>query len=118
MSTTLRAPSTTTLLWTATALSLPQTLFYHAIFLHELFGIGGLYDALLVPLDHTLPGKLVTVACMLAFPTTAIALAAWVFRLDPRRRVWSAAMIAANLGLLAIISSYLLVESLHEMRPH
>ena len=97
-------------------LSLPQLLFYQAIFLHEIFGVGGLYDAMLVPLDATLAGKLVTALCMLELPLVATGLAATVWMSDERRRRWSGLLVVANLMLMAVIVSHLVFEGLHEAR--
>lgn len=95
----------------AVLLTLPGSLVLLTIALHELFGIGGLYARVLIPLDHSLPGKAVTGVMILLCP----ACAAWLgFRglRDPNMlgRALSLVAMVAGVSLLAIFVSHMLLD--------
>lgn len=111
MSATLERPKLVRTAFLAVALTLPGSLVLLTIALHELFGIGGLYDRVLVPLDHSLPGKAVTGVMILLCP----ACAAWLGWRGLRHanllgRALSLVAMVAGVSLLAIFVSHMLLD--------
>ena len=95
----------------AVLLTLPGSLVLLTIGLHEMFGIGGLYDRVLVPLDHSLPGKALTGVMILLCPAGA----AWLgYRgLRTPNTLWRAVSLVAmvaGVSLLAIFVSHMLID--------
>ena len=95
----------------AVLLTLPGSLVLLTIALHELFGIGGLYDRVLVPLDHSLPGQAVTGVMILLCPACAAWLGLRGLR-NPNMRWRAVNLIAmvAGLTLLAVFVSHMLID--------
>lgn len=95
----------------AVLLTLPGSLVLLTIGLHELLGIGGLFDRVLVPLDRSLPGKAVTGVMILLCPACAAWLGARGLR-NPNMlwRSLSLVAMAACVSLLAIFVSHMVLD--------
>ncbi len=101
MSATIERPSLDRTAILAVALTLPGSLVLLTFALHDLLGLGGLYDRVLVPLDHSVPGEALIGVMILLCPAGAM----WFgFRgLRHPTLLWRGTSLVALLGGLSLL---------------
>lgn len=95
----------------AVLLLIPGLLALLTIALHEMFGIGGLYDRVLVPMDHSLPGKALTGVMILLCPAGGVWLGLrGLSRPGSSWRAVSLVAVAGGAALLTIFLSHMVLD--------